>query len=163
MIFLGPQGPLRIPSLSTRPVQEDKFRSPYKAAQDHCQCQPIKPNIFWKLMTHTIHRPPTMTNTHTMTKTKTQEVPRIMCYTDSVTVPRNICLNALASLGERDFFREILDQSVLIRPSDKQTSKTYNLTTLQLNNHIILQLYNHTTLQPKKTNRQKYKYNLINQ
>ena len=129
MIFLGPQGPLRIPSLSTRPVQEDKFRSPYKAAQDHCQCQ----------------------------------VPRIMCYTDSVTVPRNICLNALASLGERDFFREILDQSVLIRPSDKQTSKTYNLTTLQLNNRTILQLYNHTTLQPKKTNRQKYKYNLINQ
>ena len=40
---------------------------PYKSQRDHWQ--PTKPYILWKLMTHTIHRPPGMTMTNTFPET----------------------------------------------------------------------------------------------
>ena len=67
----------RIPLIPTHKKNSVHFLPhPYKPLQDHCQ--PMKPYIFWQLMSHTEIRGITMTNTHTKKKTKTQEIPVLM-------------------------------------------------------------------------------------
>ena len=87
-MFLGPRGPLRVPSIPARPSTrpQEKSRSPLqpnKSSQDHCQ--PIKLYIFRQLMTHTIHRCPgmTKTNTHTKTNTKCSKDPTYVIFLKS--------------------------------------------------------------------------------
>ena len=80
--FLGPRGPLIVPSIPVRPPVHPPAR---KKNPDHLYSlinhrrTTVKPHKFWKPMTHAIHKPPamtmimTMTNTYTKTKTKTDK------------------------------------------------------------------------------------------